>query len=229
MRTKALLATVVLSLVVGGSALYLHAREEPRRPYPKATPPPPPSPIYIPSTDKVPTEAEVDLALAMYDDRLLAEVARALQTRDAQAREGAFAFLLPQLLDSVPQRVVELFDRQEGEARETLRAEMARQWVSRDRDAAMKWMASLDEPERRIAAWQAVHALALVAPDQAVHVADAFGIGRDDGYLARLMNEWASDNIHQVERWLATQPAGPRTDELRAPLERARKLARDRG
>src|SRR5262245_39067566 len=116
MRTKTLLATVALSLVVGGSALFLNAREQPRKPYPKATPPPPAAPVYIPSTDKVPTEAEVDLALAMRDDVLLGTVARALDTRDAQAREAAFSFLLPQLIDTIPQRLVELFDRQTGEA-----------------------------------------------------------------------------------------------------------------
>jgi hypothetical protein len=230
MRTKAALALLAITLIAGGSAFFLNAREQPvRRPYPKATPPPPPSPIYEPSNEKVPTEEEIELALAMHEDLLLGKVARALETRDPQERETAFALLLPELLQVAPERVVELFDRQKGEPRDALRAEIASQWVTQDRDAAMRWMESLEPAERQAAAYDAVRALAPVAPDQAIHVADAFGIGRDDGFIDKLMLVWASDNIHQVERWMATLPEGPRTDALRTTLERARRQIRDRG
>ncbi len=229
MRTKVILAFVAFTLLAGGSAFFLEAGEQPRRPYPKATPPPPPSPIYTPSPDRVPTSEEVDLALAMRDDLQLAQLDRALGSRDPQAREAAFTFLLPALIQTVPRRVVDLLARQDGEARDTLRTELARQWITQDRDAAMRWMAALPPEERRVAAYAAVRTLADVAPDQAIHVADAFDIGRDDGYLTHLVQVWASENINQVDRWMETQPRGPRTDELRAPLERVRRNRRERG
>jgi hypothetical protein len=223
-------AIVALTLLAGGSALFLNAHEQPRRPYPKASPPPPPSPIYTPSSEKAQSAEEIDLAAAMHVDLLLGQVGRALATRDAQAREAAFTFLLPELIQVAPHRVVELFEELEGEPRATLRTELACQWVMQDRDAAMRWLASLEGVERRDAAYAAVRTLAPVAPDQAIHVAQAFDIGRDDGFLAHLMQVWASDDIHQADRWMETQPTGPRTDELRVPLERARRqISRERG
>ncbi len=223
-------AILALTLLAAGSAFFLNAREQPRRPYPKAAPPPPPSPIYTPSPENAQSAEEIDLAAAMHVDLLLGQVGRALVRRDEQAREAAFAFLLPELIQVAPDRVVDLLEELAGEPRDTLRTELARQWVTQDRAAAMRWMASLTEAERRDAAYAAIRTLAIVAPDQAIHVAQAFDIGRDDGFLAHLMHVWASDNILQVERWMATQPAGPLTDELRVPLERARRHnPRERG
>ena len=66
------------------------------------------------------------------------EIERALVARDPQQRETAFNFLLPELLQAEPQRVVDMVARQEpGEARDALRDEVARQWITRDRDAAI--------------------------------------------------------------------------------------------
>lgn len=222
MRTKSLIAVVALTFLVGGSAFFLGAGEQPRRRYPKATPPPPPSPIYTPSPDRVLTEREVDLALAMREDTQLGALARALHSGDAQAREAAFTFLLPALVQETPARVAELVQTSRGEPRDTLRTELARQWIVTDRDAAMRWMASLERAEQRDAAYTAVRELSVMAPDQAIYVADAFGVGRDDGYLAHLVRIWIDENANQVERWVTTQPVGARTSELRGLIERAR-------
>ena len=84
---------------------------------------------------------------------------------DPQQREAAFTFLLPELIQVEPERVVAMFDRQKpGEARETLRSEMARQWTVRDFHAAVAWMKSLDEHERRASANTAVKSIAPYAP-----------------------------------------------------------------
>ena len=48
------------------------------------------------------------------------EIERALHGRDPQQREAAFTFVLPELIQVEPKRVVALFERQKpGEARET--------------------------------------------------------------------------------------------------------------
>jgi hypothetical protein len=223
-RTAYIAAAVVIataSLMCG--ALYLGAAEK-RQPYPKPTPPPPPSPIYLPSNERAMTAAEIAAEAAFHDERLALEIERALFARDPQERETAFTFLLPELIQVKPQRVVDMVARQEpGEARDTLRNELARQWISRDRDAAVDWMKSLDEGERRASAYAAARTIAAAAPDQAIYVADQFGIGRDDGYLEHLVQIWATANIDGVNRWLATQPDGPRKEQLAARIEHVRR------
>ena len=156
-------------------------------------------------------------------DRIELEIERALVSRDAAQRENAFAYLLPELLRAEPARVVALVAKQEpGEARDTLRTQVARQWIRRDRDAAIEWMNSFEEPERRASAAAAVDALAAAAPGQAIELADRFGIGRDDGYLEHLVQIWATEDLAAAERWIAAQPVGAGTDQLRARIERVR-------
>ncbi len=119
-----------------------------------------------------------------------------------------------------------------GEARDALRTEVARQWITRDRDAAVGWMKSLEnEAERQQSAETAVASLAAIAPEQAIYVADQFGIGRDNGYLEHMVQMWAEGNINEAERWLASQPDDARTAPLRARIERVReqKRAAERG
>jgi hypothetical protein len=231
--TITLVAITVVALFASiGSAYYLDARE-PKKPYPKATPPPPPSYVYIPSKERAPTAEEIERQARDHNARLGLEIERALAARDQRQRETAFTFLLPELLQVDPGRVVEMVARQQpGEARDALRTEVARQWITRDRDAAIGWMKSMEnEAERQQSAETAVASLAAIAPEQAIFVADQFGIGRDNGYLEHMVQMWAEGNIGEAERWLATQPDDARTAPLRARIERVReqKRAAERG
>jgi len=117
-----------------------------------------------------------------------------------------------------------------GEARDVLRDEVAQQWVSRDRDAAVHWMKSLqDDRERMHAAQVAVDSLAAMAPDEAIYVAHQFDLGLDNGYLERLVQLWAEASLPDAERWLATQPDDARTAPLRARIERVRDQQKSAG
>jgi hypothetical protein len=210
--------SVVALLALGGG--WLHARE----PWPKATPPPPPSPIFTPAKEPAATVEEIERDAREHAARVALEIERALASRDAQAREAVFTFLLPELLQVDVARVVQLVARQEpGEARDTLRNEVARQWIGRDRDAAVEWIKSLQSPgERRASANEAMQSLAAFAPDQAIYVSDQFGIGRDDGARNRLVRIWAERDLHGAARWIESQPAGPHTEQLRATVEEVR-------
>jgi hypothetical protein len=222
MKPTSIATLVIATLVAIGTACWLGASEPPKRkPYPKASPPPPASPIYTPSREPAPSLEDIEREAREHDERLELDIERGLHSRDALARETAFAILMPELVQIAPERAVALFERQKpGEPRDTLRMELARQWITRDRDSAMRWMKTLAEPERRAAAYDAVRVLAPIAPDQAIHVADAFHIGRDDGFIDRLVREWSRENAGQVRRWLATQPDGERTSRIRALVTR---------
>jgi len=232
--TVAIVAVTVVALFATiGSAYWLDARETTRKPYPKATPPPPPSPVYTPSTERAPTAKEIAEEARDHNAQLALAIERALVARNPQQRETAFTFLLPELLQVEPERVVTMVAHQEpGEARDALRNEVARQWITRDRDAAIKWLKSLEsEAEQRESAQVAVTTLAALAPEQAIYVADQFGVGRDNGYLEHLVQIWAEQDLGEAERWLATQPDDARTAPLRARIEQVRnqKKASGRG
>jgi hypothetical protein len=187
MKPTSIVTLVLATLIAIGSACWIGAREPPtRKPYPKATPPPPASPIYTESRESAPSLEDIEREAREHDARLETDIERALHSRDATARETAFVFLLPELIQVAPDRAVALVARQKpGEPRDVLRMEVARQWITRDRDAAMRWIGSLEEPERGAAAHDAIRELTPVAPEQAILVADAFGIGRDDGATGR--------------------------------------------
>ena len=210
--------TVFALVATIGSTYYLGAHEK-RKPWPKATPPPPPSPVYYPAKEPAPSAEEIEFEAATHNRRLALEVERALLAREPRAREAVFTFLLPELIQVEPQLVVDMIDALEpGEARDTLRTELARQWISRDRDAAIGWMKTLDENERRASASSAVRAIAAAAPEQAIYVAEVFDV--DDGFVERLARNWARDDPHEVTRWLATQPDSPRKRQLAAHVDR---------
>jgi hypothetical protein len=177
MKPTSIATLVIATLVAIGSACWIGAREPPtRKPYPKATPPPPASPIYTESRETAPSLEDIEREAREHDARLEIAIERAVNSRGL-ARETAYVFLLPELIQVAPERAVALVARQKpGEARDVLRMEVARQWITRDRDAAMRWIKSLDEPERSAAAHDAVRVLTPIAPAQAIHVADAFGI-----------------------------------------------------
>lgn len=148
-------------------------------------------------------------------------IERALVASDPHQRETAFNLLLPELLEADPARVVGIVARQEpGEARDALRDEVTRQWIVRDRDAAIEWMRSLDEAERKESAYTAMRTLAASSPARALEVADEFGVGRDDGSLEHIVQIWATENLHEATRWIDSQPRDdPRTAQLRTRIE----------
>src|SRR5204862_32146 len=91
------------------------------------------------------------------------------------------------------------------------------------------WIPSASSPawrarraERHASASTAVASLAAIAPEQAIYVADEFGIGRDDGYLEHMVQIWATENMDEASRWIDAQPAGPKTDQLRTRIEQVR-------
>ncbi len=231
MKPAPIISIVCATLIAIGTAYWLDAGEVKKKPYPKATPPPPPSPIYTPSKERAPTEEEIARDAREHNAQLALAIERALVASNPQQRETAFTFLVPELLQFEPQRLVDMVARQEpGETRDVLRNEVARQWITRDRDAAIKWLKSLEnETERRESAQVAVKTLSAMAPNQAVYVADQFGIGRDDGSLEHIVQIWAEHNLDAATRWIESQPDGPATEQLRARIERVRKSRQSRG
>ena len=167
---------------------------------------------------------EGQLATPARTRQLALEIERALVARDPQQLETAFNVLLPELLQAESARVVAIVARQQpGEVRDALRDEVTRQWIRVNREAAIEWIGSLDEAERRSSATIAMRTLAASEPAQAISVADQFGVGRDDGSLEHIVQIWATENPEEAMRWLDRQPANdPRTEQLRARIEQVR-------
>jgi hypothetical protein len=218
MKPTSIVTLVAATLLAAGGAWWLDGRE----PYTQAASPPPPSPIY--PQIHVQNAAEIARVAQTHNASLALEIERALVARDSQERETAFTFLLPELIQVDPERVVAIVARQEpGEARDVIRDEVARQWITKDRDAAIQWMKSFpSDAERHASASTAVASLAAIAPEQAIDVADEFGIGRDDGTLEHMVQIWATENMDEASRWIDAQPAGPKTDQLRTRIEQVR-------
>src|SRR4051812_39018047 len=142
--------TAVALFAAIGAAWRLDAREA-RKPYPKATPPPPASTVFRDLKEPVPDERQIEAQARDHNAQLERLIERALVARDPQQREAVFTFLLPELLQVEPERVVALVARLEpGEARDVLRDEVAQQWITRDRDAAIRWMKSFEDQGERV-------------------------------------------------------------------------------
>jgi hypothetical protein len=180
MKPASIITTVCATLIACGTAYWIDAREPPpRTPYPKATPPPPASNVFAESKEPAPSEDEIERTARERNGVLQAAIERALEQRDPQQLEAVFTFLLPELLQVEPARAVAMHQRIEtGKSREQLRGEIARQWISRDPEAALSWIESLDEAERRAAAIDAMEQLAATDPRLASVVAERFRIGR---------------------------------------------------
>lgn len=171
------IVTLVLAALLGVGAAFLLGAEEPRKPWPKPTPPPPPSPIYTPSPEHAMSETEILRQSQEHNQRLEGEIVAALTGKDAQQREAAFTFLLPELVQVDPQRVVAMVANLEpGESRDTLRSEVTRQWIAKDPPAAVRWMKTLPEGERRASATTAVDSIAAHSPAEAKALAELFGV-----------------------------------------------------
>ncbi|HYJ41440.1 MAG TPA: hypothetical protein VEW08_11660 [Steroidobacteraceae bacterium] len=177
MRQISIVSLILVTLLGVGAAYWIDAAEKPRRHWPKPTPPPPPSPIYTTSREHVQSQEEIAQQARDHNGLLELEIESALMGKDAQRREGAFTFLLPELVQVDPPRVVAMVARQPpGEARDTLRTEVTRQWMARDPDAAVRWMKTLPEGERRESAAIAVESIIGHSPIKAAALADEFGI-----------------------------------------------------
>jgi hypothetical protein len=167
MSRNSIVSIVSATLLAVGTACWLYADEPPRK-WPKPTPPPPPSPIYHDVKEKVPTEAEITRDIEEHSARLEYEIDQALDGKDEQRRADVFVFLLPELLQQEPERVVAMVARREpGPARDRLRDEVTRQWVSLDQVAATRWIKSLEGEERRDSSKLAVATLKPIDPELA--------------------------------------------------------------
>jgi hypothetical protein len=165
-----ILSIVSATLVALGSAYWIHARDA-KRPWPKPGPPPPPSPIYHESKEPAPTVEEIERDAAEHTAKLQWEIEQALAGKDASRREAVFVFLLPELLQVEPQRVVAMVANQKpGDARERLRTEVAKQWVVRDLPAAARWMSTLEDRERRASVKAAINTLMPIDPSEATRL-----------------------------------------------------------
>jgi hypothetical protein len=180
MSRTSLLSIVSATLVLVGTAYWINARE-PRKPWPKPTPPPPPSDVYIDSKERVLTEEEIAQVAAEHDARAEAEIEAALHGNDEVRLQGAFVFLLPEMLQLDPGRVVALVARQQpGRHRDRLRTEVTRQWVMKDLPAAAQWMRTLDDRERRHSAKIAIDLLTPIDPAQVALLVKELAIGGVD-------------------------------------------------
>src|SRR5687767_7152308 len=177
MRQISIVSLLLVTLLGVGAAFWIDAAEKPRRHWPKPTPPPPPSPIYTPSREHAPSEDEIAQQAREHNGRLEAEIEGALMARDSQRREAAFVFILPELVQVDPSRVVAMVARQgPGKDRDTLRTEVTRAWFARDPEAAVRWMKTLPENERRASAAIAVESILGHSPTEAAALADEFDI-----------------------------------------------------
>lgn len=206
------IAAVILGTVGAWNFLEGPAATAPVRPAPAAT-------RETPTSAPASTEGGAETREQHRQYALAIE--RALVASDPQQRETAFAMLLPELLAADPAAAVEMLGRQPpGEPRATLRDEMARHWVMRDRENALSWIDTLaDEVDRRAAATVAVRVLAARSPEQAIDAADRFDIGRDDGSLEHIAQIWAESDPAAARRWAERQPADSRNASLRARIE----------
>jgi hypothetical protein len=180
--------------------------------------------VASPSAGEVAGDAAIAVtetsASASHDrDRQVAlEIESALVSGDANRRETAFSSLLPELLRTQPERLVDMVFRQPaGDSRDALRDELAQQWITRDTERAVQWLQSLGD-DREAGARVAVRALAAVSPAQAIDVADRLDVGRDDGSVEHILQIWAMESPREARRWLENQPDSARTAQLRARL-----------
>ena len=146
--------------------------------WPKPVDPPPASPIYHDVDEKVPGEEEIERAAAERPALLESEIERALKGDDLVRRETVMVYLLPELLQVEPQRLVALHARLgAGPERDRLGSEMAQYWAGSDAPAASRWIGTLEGAERRQAAAAAVDTLAAWEPRVALRLAEEFELG----------------------------------------------------
>jgi len=186
MRVISIVAVLMLTLVAFGTACgndqdraFTDISKRPDK-WPKPTDPPPASPIYHDVKERVPTEEEIDRESRERPATLAAGIEGALLNGDALAKEMAFVYLLPELLQVEPARLLDLHSRLEpGAARSLLATEIARQWMSRDPPAATRWIGKLEGVERRAAVMATVRDLVPWSPGAARGLVEQVGLGQE--------------------------------------------------
>jgi len=186
MRTISITAFLALALVFLGTACGSDNdgpfTDISKRPdvWPKPTDPPPASPIYHDVKERVPTEEEIERESRERPATLAAGIEGALLQGDTLQKETAFVYLLPELLQVEPARLLEMHARlEQGPARRQLASEIARQWMSSDPAAATRWIKGLEGDDRRAAVTAAVGDLAPWAPGTARALAEGAGMGQE--------------------------------------------------
>jgi hypothetical protein len=117
----------------------------------------------------MPSEADIERAATEHTARLQSEIERALASGDNDRIEAVFVFLLPELLQVEPTRVVAMAAKQApGKSRDRLRDAIARQWIVMDQPAATEWMKGLGDDDRRACAKQAITTLRPIDPSLAM-------------------------------------------------------------
>jgi hypothetical protein len=178
--------TNVFTLALLAFGLACSAKEEgyPRPDvWPRPTDPPPASPVYHDVEEPVPSEEDIARDAREHNEQMAQEIASALATKDAVRRETVFAYLLPELLQVEPQRLVDLHAGLEaGGARDLLRTEMAEQWSTSNPVAAARWMNSLEDDELRAAAMAALTGLAPREPQTALALAAQLGLEKEERF-----------------------------------------------
>lgn len=203
MRVTVKLAALIAVLTAVSAAHFSGTRDAEEPQLQSAAQAQAPAPIHSPIMQSAPAANEIVSRTPERNQQLAMAIERALVSRDSQQRETAFNFILPELLREEPARVIAMVARQEpGETRDALRDEIARQWITKDRDAAIEWMNSLEQADRTASATIAMRTLAAIDPVQAIAVADQFGVGRDDGSLEHMVQIWAMDKPDAAMRWI---------------------------
>jgi hypothetical protein len=103
------------------------------------------------------------------------------------------------------------FALEKGSEREALVRELLSGWASRDADAALDWVSSLEDPSARRSARSTVClSVAEKNPRHAVELALAHGADEDDdgGLLECLAMQWCEKESDTVLDWAFTQPQG---------------------
>lgn len=187
MSRISLISIVAVSLLAAGTTYWLNASEVERsraerpRVWPKPTDPPPASPNYTDVKEEVPSEADIERAAQEYPLKAEQTIERALLSGNDLDREAAFHYLLPELMQSEPERVLGLLARLEpGKARDILCREIAQLWIHQDTAATARWLKSLEGVERRETAVIAITSLAPFEPEQARALARELEIGSEE-------------------------------------------------
>jgi hypothetical protein len=187
MSRISIISIAAIPLLAAGTTYWLNASEVERsraerpRVWPKPTEPPPASPNYQDVKEDVPTEADIERTSQEYPLKAEQTIERALLSGNAQDREAAFAYLLPELMQMEPERVLGLLARlAPGPARDTLRMEIAQLWIHQDLAATERWLRSLAGVERRETSVAAVTSLAPFEPQQARALARELEVGSEE-------------------------------------------------
>jgi hypothetical protein len=185
MSRISILTKLSATVLAAGTACWLQA-SEPRR-WPKPTPPPPPSPIYHDVDEPMPTPEDIARVAEQHTARLQREIEQALAGQDRDRIEAVLVFLLPELLQVEPQRVVSMVaGLAPGRARDRLRDAVARQWVVMDQRAATEWIRTLEGDDRRASARQALMTLRPIDPVQATLLVKELALERLEESLERV-------------------------------------------